>query len=156
MVQFECPRHWKTCATLRLGEIHFPFFSLPLSRVIRIGPQYRSVKVGKLGEQNWLNRLQMVQFECPRHWKTCATLRLGEIHFPIFSLPLSGVIRIGPQYKRVNNWKFTRTKLAQKAANGPIWMPQALKNLCHTQVGRNPFSHFQPSPLWGNKNWPPV
>ena len=34
-------------------------------------------------------------------------------------------------------------------------MPQALKNRCHTQVGRNPFSHFQPPPLWGNKNWPP-
>ena len=34
-------------------------------------------------------------------------------------------------------------------------MPQALKPLCLTQVGRNPFSNFQPSSLWGNKNWAP-
>ena len=32
-------------------------------------------------------------------------------------------------------------------------MPQAPKPLRLTQVGRNPFSHFQPSSLWGNKNW---
>ena len=31
-----------------------------------------------------------------------------------------GVIRIGPQYKGVKNWKFTRTKLAQQGANGPV------------------------------------
>ena len=24
-----------------------------------------------------------------------------------------------------------------------------------TQFGRIPLNHFQPSPLWGNKNWPP-
>ena len=50
---------------------------------------------GKFREQNWLNRLQMVQFECPRHSNPFVSLRLGEFHFPIFSLPLSGVIRIG-------------------------------------------------------------
>ena len=108
MVQFECPRHWKTSATLRLGEIHFPIFSLPLSGVIRIGPQYKSEKVGKFGEQNWLNRLQMVQFECPRHWKTGVSLRLGDFHFPIFSLPLSWVIRIGPQHENEKVWKFEK------------------------------------------------
>ena len=53
------------------------------------------IGIGNLHEQSWLNRVQMVQFECPRHWKTGATLRLWEILFPIFSLPLSGVIRIG-------------------------------------------------------------
>ena len=41
------------------------------------------------------------------------------------------------------------------AANGPIRMPQALKILCLAQVGRIPFSHFPPSSLWCNKNWPP-
>ena len=34
-------------------------------------------------------------------------------------------------------------------------MPQALKPLCLTQVGRIPFSHFQTSSLWGNNNWAP-
>ena len=37
----------------------------------------------------------MVQFECPRHPIFWVWPRLGEIHFPISSLPLSGVIRIG-------------------------------------------------------------
>ena len=41
------------------------------------------------------------------------------------------------------------------AANGPIWMPQALKIICLAQVGWNPFFHFHHSFLWGNKNWPP-
>ena len=34
-------------------------------------------------------------------------------------------------------------------------MPRALKPLCLTQVGRIQSSHFQPSSLWGNKNWVP-
>ena len=40
-------------------------------------------------------RLQMVQFECPRHPNPFVSLRLGHFHFLLFSLPLSGVIRIG-------------------------------------------------------------
>ena len=32
-------------------------------------------------------------------------------------------------------------------------MPKPLKSLFLTQVGRIIFSHFQPFPLWGNKNW---
>ena len=31
-------------------------------------PQYESEKDGKCSKQNGQNRLQMVQFECPRHW----------------------------------------------------------------------------------------
>ena len=54
---------------------------------------------------------QMVQIECPRHENPSVSLRLGgfifsfstfpspQIHFPISSLLLSRVIRIGfPQY----------------------------------------------------------
>ena len=36
-------------------------------------------------------------------------------------------------------------------ANGPIWMPQALKILCLAEVVRISLFHFQPSPLLGNK-----
>ena len=39
--------------------------------------------------------LQMVQFECPRHWNPCVSSSLCEFPFLIFCLPLSGVIRIG-------------------------------------------------------------
>ena len=40
-------------------------------------------------------------------------------------------------------------------SKGCIW--SNLNAPCNqsTQVGRIPLSHFQPSPLWGNKNWPP-
>ena len=34
-------------------------------------------------------------------------------------------------------------------------MPQALEPLSAIHFWRIPFSHFLPSPLWGNKNWPP-
>ena len=55
-----------------LGVIHFwvnPFFHfLPLSEVIRNWPpQYQDQKGGKILEQNQFNRLQMVQFECPKY-----------------------------------------------------------------------------------------
>ena len=49
-----------------------------------MGSQYESEKVGKISEQNWLKELQMVQFECPRYWIPCVSLRLGEFHFPFF------------------------------------------------------------------------
>ena len=62
-------------------------FSLPLSGVIRIGlPQDEGDKVGNFWEQNWLNRLQIVWFECSKHQ---ITLRLGEFLFPNFSFSLS-------------------------------------------------------------------
>ena len=40
-----------------------------------------------------------------------------------------------------------RTKWAQWPANGPVWMPQALKPLC--------LILFWILALWGNKNWLP-
>ena len=30
-------------------------------------PQYKGQENLKISEKNWLNRLQMIQFECPRH-----------------------------------------------------------------------------------------
>ena len=89
MVQFECPRHSNPCVSLRLREFHFPIFSLPLSGIIGNGYLYRykDVVVGKFREQTWLNRLEMVQFECPGYSNPCVSLRLGEFHFPIMNLP---------------------------------------------------------------------
>ena len=45
----------------------------------------------------------MVQFECPRHSNPCVSLMLGEFYSPIFSLPLSGVVRIGLSRKQEGN-----------------------------------------------------
>ena len=55
----------------------------------------KDVEIVIFFEHNMRKRLQMVQFECPRHLNPCVSLRLGEFNLPIFSLPLSGVIRIG-------------------------------------------------------------
>ena len=70
-------------------------------------PVWKS-KVGKISEQKWLNRLQMVQFECPRHWNSCVSLRLGELHFPFFL----GNKEIGLWGMKAKSWKNSRTKLA--------------------------------------------
>ena len=48
-------------------EIPFSHFQPPLLWGYKNWPQYESEEVWKFGERNWLNRLQMVQFECPRH-----------------------------------------------------------------------------------------
>ena len=54
-----------------LEESHFSF-PAPLSGVIdNWTPQYESQEVGKCMEQNQLNRLQMVQFECPKYRNPC-------------------------------------------------------------------------------------
>ena len=57
--------------------------SLPLSGVIRNGsPQYGRKEGGKFSEQNLFNRLQMVQFECPRVIHilvSCTTLNKGHL-----------------------------------------------------------------------------
>ena len=42
----------------------------------------------------------------------------------------SGVIRNGHAVWRWTKWKITRTKVAKKAANGTVWMFQALKSPC--------------------------
>ena len=41
------------------------------------------------------------------------------------------------------------------AANGPVWMPQALKPLCLIQFWSWKNSLFPLLALWGNKNWLP-
>ena len=82
------PQALKPLCLTQVGRIPFSHFQ-------HWAPQYKDVEVGKFKEQNWLSRLQMVQVECPRHSNPCVSLRLGEFHVPIFSLPLSGVIRIG-------------------------------------------------------------
>ena len=92
MVQFECPRHSKSSAWLRLGEFHFPIFSLPQCGVIRIGLQYENEKVGKFGEQNWLNRLQMVLYVCSPDFSNFFTLSLER---PILITPDRGRLKMG-------------------------------------------------------------
>ena len=80
-----------------------------MPQVIRNGtPQYKDQDDGKILRQNQLNRLQMVQFECPRYEQKPLCL----IHFwlnPFFSIPLPGVMRNRtPQYKDQDVGKILR------------------------------------------------
>ena len=99
-----------------------------------------------LGLFEW-QRLQIVNFECPRHSNLSASLRLGELHSLIFL----GNKGNGLPSMKVKRWKMTRTKLAQRAANGPVSMPLAMNPLCLTQVGRIPLLTF----LGDKGNWLP-
>ena len=60
-----------------------------------MAPQYESVKVAKILEQKWPNGLQMVQFECPRHWKPSVSSNFEVGRIPLSNYWPSGVIRIG-------------------------------------------------------------
>ena len=91
-------------------------------------------RVGKNSEQHWLKGLQMIQFECPRHWNSSVSSILGVGKFsqlPI--LALWGNKNWLPSMK-VRSWKNFWTKLAKRSAIGPVWMPQALNPLFITRV----------------------
>ena len=97
----------------------------------------------------------MVQFGCPRHRKPSVSFsfEVGTLTFSHY-WP-SGVIRIGLPVWRWKSWKSFGTKWAQWAANGPVWMPQALKTPCLIQIWSCMNPPFPLLALRGNKNWPP-
>ena len=115
MVQFEWPWNWAQNMKVKSWKCFRNKFAQqavngPLWMHQAVGPKHESKNLEKFKNKsqvkfecpgtflgsNWLNRLQMVQFECHRHW--------------------------APSMK-VKSWKNFRTKFAQQAANGPVWMP---------------------------------
>ena len=70
---------------------------LPISWVIRNWTsQYERQEGGKIREQNLLNRLQMVQFECPKYWNPCVSFTFVWIPFSHFQpLLLSFFLSLG-------------------------------------------------------------
>ena len=97
----------------------------------------------------------MVQFECPRHWKPSVSFTFGVGWTPFSHYWPSGVIRIGLPVWRWKRWNNFGMWEVQRAAKGPVWMPQALKPLCLIQFWSWKNSLFPLLALWGNKNWPP-
>ena len=87
-------------------------------------------KVENLSEEKWLNRMQMAQFECPKHWNPSVSFISGVGWIPFSDYWPSWVIRMGSPVWKCKSWKFIRTKVTQQDANGPVWMSQALKPLC--------------------------
>ena len=70
MVQFEFPRYWNPCISTIFWWL--PFSHFQPSGVIRNGsPKYIGQEDEKMLWQNQLNKLQLVHFECPRHWSPC-------------------------------------------------------------------------------------
>ena len=99
--------------------------------------------------------LQMILSECSRHWKPTASFFSRDEKFPFSQYWPSGVIRIGSPVWKCKSWKNIKTKLAEWAANGPVWMAQALKTLSLIQFWCQKNSLFPLLALWGNKNWLP-
>ena len=99
--------------------------------------------------------MQMVQFECPRHWKPSVSSNFWVGWIPFSHYWPSGVIRIGLPLWRWKNWKIFITKVTSWDANGPERMALALKTLCLIQFLSWVNSLFPLLALWGNKNWPP-
>ena len=98
-----------------------PLSSLPLSGVIRNWtPQYKDQEGGITLEQNQLNRLHMVQFDCPMYRSPCVSFISGRFPFPLF--PSRGNKNWTPQYKdqEGRGRKFFGTNSAQQDANGPV------------------------------------
>ena len=82
------------------------------SGVIELAPQYESEKVWKCSEWIWLNGLQMVQFEPPRHWNPSVSSILEVARISLFPLLALWGNRIGSPVWKWKSLKFLRTKVA--------------------------------------------
>ena len=71
------PQALKPLCLTQVVRIQFSHFQPPsLWGNKNWAPQYKDVEFAKFREQNWLNRLQMVQFEYHRPSNLCVSLRL--------------------------------------------------------------------------------
>ena len=83
--------------------IHFLISSLPSSLWgnKKWEAHYKDAEVGKFFGQNKLNRLQMVQFECPRVRNTLVCHPLLESSLSPFSAPTPSLLPLSLQYKEL-------------------------------------------------------
>ena len=95
-----------------------------------MAPQYESVKVEKIWEEEWPNWLQMAKFECPRHWK----------------LSVSFSFEVG---------KFPEQKGFKGMQMVQFECPRHWKTLCLIHFWGWVNSPFPLLALWGNKKWFP-
>ena len=98
--------------------------------------------------------MQMVQYECPKHWKPSGSSTFGVERILFSHYWPSGVIRIGLPVWNWKSWKISRTKGVY--IEGYKW------SSLNAPGTKNPLSHggwknslFPLLALWGNKNWPP-
>ena len=149
MVQFESPRHWNPSVSFNFGVGRIPFSDNWPSGVIRMGSPVWKCKSWKIFRTKVT---QLAQFECPRHWSPSVSSISWVGRIPFSDYWPSGVIRMGSPVWKCKSWKIFRTKVTQQDANGPVWMPQALKPLCLIHFWSWVNSLFRLLALWGNKN----
>ena len=105
MVEFECHRHWKPSVSFSFGVGTISLFPLlALWGNKNWPPQYEGEKVWIISEQKGFKRMQMVQYECPKHWKSSVsfTFEVGRLSFTHY-WP-SGVIKIGLPVWKWKSW----------------------------------------------------
>ena len=153
MVQFECPRHLKSSAWLRLGEIHVPIFKPNLTCIsyppiltsslgnghtmLKAPVLVRSLKLSNIGPGQYLDGRPPGNTRCCCHFCTF-------VQFPHLQLP--GVIRKGSPSIKVLKMEFFLNKISSSCCK---W-----SNLNHLRLGDFPFPLFR-LPLSGViKDWP--
>ena len=90
-VSIEMPQLLKPLCQIHFRCIPFsPILPSSFTGVIRNWTShYEWWESGKILGQNQLNRLRMVQFECPEYWNPCVRSIFGAFPFLLFFLPLS-------------------------------------------------------------------
>ena len=114
---------------VELGEL--PSDNWP-SGVIRMGSQYESGKVGKISKQKGLNRVQMVQFECPKHPKPPVSFFSGVGRIPLFPLLALWGNKIGLPSIKVKKFENCQNK---SGSTGCKW------SSLNARGTENPLSH---------------
>ena len=128
--------------------IPFLMFSLPSSLWgnNKWEPHYKDEEIGKNLGQNQLNRLQMVQFECPRYWNNCVSFTAERIPFLIFS---SGVIRIGLPSKNMRKLDFFDKISFTGSKCSSLNAPGKETPVSHSLLSESLFSYSASLPLSG-------
>ena len=119
--------------------IHFwviPFFSFsPLWGNKKWAPQYEDEEVGKLKEQNQLNRLQMVQFECTGYRNPCWFVRKWKLLYVTFGI--KGFLKVAMTLRYRKMWTALEV-FRLETEPGIIHFSRIIVS----NSSKNPFSYF--------------
>ena len=114
------------------------------------------MNVKKFYKQIGLKELQMVQFECPRHWNASVLSILGIGRIPISQYLPSGGNKNWPPNMNVKKMKNSPYKMGLKDCKWSIFNAPGFETpLSHPFLELGEFSVISICPLGVNENWPP-